>query len=104
MSECNHDKVFSNYVLTSNPPQYPWICRKCGYMSRDIGEYYSARNEYEELIEKFRKDLPTNQVEEEKMKAIEEYAKETIPKINAKWRKRLDDMKERLGELTQRGS
>ena len=36
-------------------------------------------------------------VEEDKYKAIEKYAKETIPKINAKWRKRLDDMKERIG-------
>ena len=28
-------------------------------------------------------------IEKEKFRAIEEYAKETIPKINAKWRKRL---------------
>ncbi len=30
-NKCKHtDKSFSPNVLMSNPPQYPWICRKCG--------------------------------------------------------------------------
>ena len=27
--ECEHRKVFAGYVLTSNPPQLPWVCSKC---------------------------------------------------------------------------
>lgn len=28
-SECQHEKVYAGHVLTSSPPQRPWICRKC---------------------------------------------------------------------------
>lgn len=43
-----HDKVYSPVVLLSYPPQYKWICRKCGAEGIDtIGEY--ADNEYERL-------------------------------------------------------
>ncbi|MCK5601368.1 hypothetical protein KAR91_05860 [Candidatus Pacearchaeota archaeon] len=52
--ECKaHDKVFSNIILTSNPAQYPWICRLCGFNGVDQGEYLNT-NEYEGLIEKFK--------------------------------------------------
>jgi hypothetical protein len=42
---CEHDKCFAPFVLTSDPPQYPWVCRRCGARgtdrgaSRDAGEY-----------------------------------------------------------------
>lgn len=29
-SQCDHEKIYENYILTSNPPQYPWKCKKCG--------------------------------------------------------------------------
>lgn len=51
---CDHDWVYSNYMLTSNPPQCDKICKKCGLIGRDrLGECY--RDEYSETIEKFKK-------------------------------------------------
>lgn len=32
-----HDKEYSNLVLDSYPPQYPWVCRKCGKHGADRG-------------------------------------------------------------------
>ena len=51
--ECQHEKVFAPYILTSNPPQYPWICRKCGYRSVDKGNITIDVNEYARLCQKF---------------------------------------------------
>ena len=31
-----HDKEYSGQVLLSNPPQYPWRCRRCGVQGRDM--------------------------------------------------------------------
>lgn len=53
MSKCKHDKAFSSMVLMSNPPQYPWICRKCGQEGRDRGTL--IENDYPEIKEKFNK-------------------------------------------------
>lgn len=25
-----HEKVFADFCYLANPPQYPWVCRKCG--------------------------------------------------------------------------
>jgi hypothetical protein len=30
MENCNHKKVYAEYILTSSPPQYPWVCSECG--------------------------------------------------------------------------
>ena len=57
MVECNeheHDWVYANHVLMSNPPQYPKICRKCGKEGCDRGEFVQMGNEYEEIQRKFR--------------------------------------------------
>ena len=27
--ECDHDLAWAPYILTSDPPQQPWICRIC---------------------------------------------------------------------------
>ncbi|MHA1437972.1 MAG: hypothetical protein ACTSPD_10380 [Promethearchaeota archaeon] len=32
---CPHKKKYEPKVLTSNPPQYPWICEWCGYKGTD---------------------------------------------------------------------
>jgi hypothetical protein len=49
---CRHEKVYANYVLTSLPPQYPWICKLCGLTGVDAGASYKA-NEYDELVKRF---------------------------------------------------
>jgi hypothetical protein len=46
---CDHDKCYSPYVLTSNPPQYPWICRKCKVEGRDVGVPFHNGEEYARL-------------------------------------------------------
>lgn len=46
--DCGGKKVYSNTVLTSNPPQYPWICRQCLTEGRDQ-EHSGCCNEYAEL-------------------------------------------------------
>jgi hypothetical protein len=51
--DCKHDKVFAPYILTSNPPQYPWICRKCGFRGCDIGDGYQDVDEYAKLCQEF---------------------------------------------------
>jgi transposase-like protein len=54
IKECNHDKVYQNMILLSDPPQQRWICKNCGEEGRDtIGTLSS--NEYQELKEKFSK-------------------------------------------------
>jgi len=29
VTECDHDMAWAPYILTSDPPQHPWICRVC---------------------------------------------------------------------------
>lgn len=48
-----HDKCYSPMVLASNPPQHNWVCRTCGEIGADKGEYYDF-GEYERLVEKFK--------------------------------------------------
>lgn len=48
---CKHEKIYSNEVLTSMPPQHPWICKKCGKRGTDIGGIYE--NSYDKLVNKF---------------------------------------------------
>jgi len=48
---CDHDKVYASYMLTSDPPLYPWICRKCGAEGTDRGQPH--KDEYAELKRNF---------------------------------------------------
>jgi hypothetical protein len=50
--KCQHDKSYAPYILVSDPPQYPWICRKCGLRGIDYGEV--CFNDYHETLEKFK--------------------------------------------------
>jgi hypothetical protein len=50
---CNHDKVYANHVLTSNPPQYPWICSKCGTTGRDVTFDDNKGPTYDDLNKQF---------------------------------------------------
>ena len=52
MDKCNHNKVYANYILTSNPPQSPWICSECGETGTDKGSY-SGGDPYSDLVKKF---------------------------------------------------
>ena len=43
-----HDKCFAGFVLMSNPPKSPWVCRRCGARGTDsaparnnVGEEYA---------------------------------------------------------------
>jgi hypothetical protein len=47
---CEHDKVYGDHILTSNPPKYPWICRKCKARGNDIGAGTGERGEYEKVL------------------------------------------------------
>jgi len=51
MNKCQHEKVYASYILTSNPPQYPWICKKCGLRGFDMG--ILTYDEYGEIIKQF---------------------------------------------------
>lgn len=48
MKKCNHDKCYAPHALMSNPPQYPWVCRKCGEKGTDRGNFYDF-DEYNRL-------------------------------------------------------
>jgi hypothetical protein len=51
---CEHEKVYDNKVLLTDPPQYPWICSKCGEVGRDRGEE-SSKETYDVIRKKFNK-------------------------------------------------
>jgi hypothetical protein len=51
---CKHQKVYANYILTSNPPQHPWVCSICGETGRDQGA--TVKDNYTETIKRFNKE------------------------------------------------
>ncbi len=42
MSDCKckdgPTKVYADHILTSDPPQFPWICKECGEKGIDRGK------------------------------------------------------------------
>jgi len=48
---CNHNKVYANIRLFSNPPQHPWICSICGERGGDVEKV--SVNYYDQLVKKF---------------------------------------------------
>lgn len=52
--ECEHDKSFAPYMLASNPPRIPWICRECGEQGSDQVGVYEDKDEYDKLVRKQR--------------------------------------------------
>ena len=65
--KCEHDPCFSNYVLTSDPPKHPWICRKCGAEGVEIGKAQDL-SEYGRLRHQFGKDDQTEKDEKDQTK------------------------------------
>jgi hypothetical protein len=51
-NKCKHNKVYANYILTSNPPQSPWICSKCGFKGVDRGQFPTEET-YEDIDRRF---------------------------------------------------
>lgn len=49
--ECNHDKVYAGYILTTDPYQRPWICKKCGIRGLEVE---CKEKTYEDISKKFR--------------------------------------------------
>jgi len=49
-----HQKVFSDKVLMSNPPQYQWICSICGEKGVDKGTFYNTET-YDDIVKRFEK-------------------------------------------------
>ena len=55
--ECQHEKVYSPFVLASHPEQYPWICAKCLAQGVDGGMLQKPRRpRYEDLLAKAKED------------------------------------------------
>ena len=48
-----HVFVYADYVLASNPPQRPWICRRCGEEGRNIADAITP-SDYEKIRQQFR--------------------------------------------------
>ena len=51
--ECFHHKVYASYVLITLPPQYPWICSKCGEKGVDIPAINIDGHSYDEIERSF---------------------------------------------------
>lgn len=53
--ECNHEKVYSNRILSSASPLRPWICRKCGLRGAEVAQFplVDDGSEYADLVRKF---------------------------------------------------
>lgn len=50
---CLHEKVYSNRILASMPPQTPWICRLCGETGIDQEKLAMPKESYDDLMVKF---------------------------------------------------
>lgn len=48
--ECDHDKAYAGWIVTSNPPYTSWICRKCKKQGLDEGVHSSRDGEDYRLI------------------------------------------------------
>jgi len=50
----DHQKVWSQEMLMSKPPQKKWICSECGEMgSERVGHFDEPKISYREIYEKF---------------------------------------------------
>ena len=57
-AECRHEKVYSDYLIMTKPPQCEWICKKCGKTGIDQFEQTFA-SEYEYWKDKWAKKKGT---------------------------------------------
>lgn len=54
-TECEHDKAYVNRAYLTDPPQYPWICRKCGREGVDTFDVLRDYGEYDRIRDQFRR-------------------------------------------------
>ena len=52
--QCAHEKVYASYILTSHPPQQPWVCRLCGEEGIDRLGGKLKTDEYEKTKRHFK--------------------------------------------------
>ena len=52
MKECNHEWVYSDRVLTSNPPIYEKICKICGEQEYER-KTIKKEETYDEILRRF---------------------------------------------------
>ena len=50
---CKHEWCFDNMIIATNPPIYHKICKKCGRVEHVEGNYFEARNEFDDIYKKF---------------------------------------------------
>ena len=53
---CVHEKVYADFCYPTNPPQYPWICKKCGEKGIEREQRGIMFNEYDQIKKKFSKE------------------------------------------------
>ncbi len=59
---CDHEKVYSDMLLTSDPPQRSWICAKCKALGNDtVGAMAHDFRRYDRLMQE-RANLPADSV------------------------------------------
>ena len=59
VQQAPHDKCYSGRMLTSNPPSYPWVCRRCGTKGADVGAYVGhSWGEYDQIVSRGRRYEP----------------------------------------------
>ena len=64
----DHEKIYALIVPPTNPPQYPWVCRKCGVEGRDYGKCCGT-SDYETARRKFAAHETQPSVEKREEKA-----------------------------------
>lgn len=75
--KCPHDKIYSNSILCSNPPQREWVCRICGKRDTDsLSLRTKAKESYELVRERF-----SNVLTMDDLNKIMEQDEEKVPKI-----------------------
>ena len=89
-SSCNHEWIYNNMILLSDPPQQQRICKNCGKQETIVTSGVSAHNDYDEIVKKFEKKTLSDK---------EVYlgcGRTAIPTDNLK--QSIKNIKERLGE------
>jgi len=48
---CKHEWVYDNAVVLTCPPTYHKVCRRCGRLEHERGDY--SYNDFDEIYQKF---------------------------------------------------
>lgn len=50
---CIHKWVSADYLLMSNPPQRPYVCKNCGEKGIEVIDISNTRTAYKDILKKF---------------------------------------------------